>query len=91
MARDVDEAVLARHVRHEVASGPLHQGPGVGSVDENHVDAHARDDDLSDRLARVGLDAVSLGFERNVSSFGEERGRELPLSKRCGPLGVLAR
>jgi hypothetical protein len=70
VARDVDEAVLARHVRALVAAGPFLQRVVVGAVDENHVEPDAADDDPPDRLpgsrsateaCRVLRDGDSLG------------------------------
>src|SRR6059058_2827032 len=70
--RDVHEPVLAGHERPEVAAGPLLQGLMVGPVDDDHVDAHARDADPPDRLAAPGALAIAL---RQSSRRGEAIGR----------------
>jgi len=83
MARDVDEAVLSRHVRAQISTGPPLERTFVGSVDEDHVQTEAADDDSTDRLSFCGPAAELRCGELDRSGLRGER--FLPYVVLAGP------
>src|SRR6266498_3936367 len=81
MTGDVDESVLAGYEASEVAAGPLLERVVVGAVDEDHVEAEARDPDPADRVALPNVLSVQprLTCDRlpRGGQGGAERGRWL--------------
>src|SRR5262249_49919654 len=73
VAGDVDETVLPRHERLQVAPRPFRQRVVVGAVDEDHVHAHPWDANTADRLAARRFQPIAPCLLRDAPLLRSDR------------------